>query len=135
MNFLGIVIVSALTPIAIEYFQQLLGSRELHRLEKQIEYAKNLVAIKEYCTRISQIQQEVQKLFMALFLSKLERDLELKNKYRNDTLLCIAKIKLEHNNITEYDFKQIELQSLNIQYAYENSIKNYQQTQQQLIKC
>jgi len=44
------------TPFSIGYSQQLWGGGKLHRLEKEIEYARNNIAIKQYCTKISQIQ-------------------------------------------------------------------------------
>ena len=63
----------------------------------------------------------------------MEKELALENKQNNDTLLHIAEVKLKNGNITEYDFKQIELQSLNTQYAYENGTKNYTESQQKLM--
>ena len=121
------------TPISIGYSQQLRGSAKLHRLEKDIEYAKNSISIKQYCTNISQIQQEALNSFMVVLLNKMERELSLQNKLNNDTLLYIAKVKLKNGNITEYDYRQIELQSLNTQYAYENATKNYTESRQRLM--
>lgn len=121
------------TPFTIGYSQQLWGGRKTHRWEKEIEYAKNQVAIKRYCTRISQIQQEASVLFMSTLFNKMESDLASQNRHVNDTLLNIGKIKLDNGHITEYDFKQIELQALNIQYASENATKKYIESQQRLI--
>lgn len=45
------------TPFSIGYSQQLWGGGKQYRLEKEIEYAKNNIAIKQYCTKLSQIQQ------------------------------------------------------------------------------
>ena len=121
------------TPIAIGYSQQLFGGSKLHRLENDIEYAKNIVAIRQYCSNISQIQHEALNFFMNALLNKMEKELALENKQNNDTLLYIAEVKLKNGNITEYDFKQIELQSLNTQYAYENATKNYTESRQRLL--
>lgn len=121
------------TPFTIGYTQQLWGGGKMHRLEKEIEYARNQVALKEYCTNISQIQKQSLSMFMETLLNKMESDLALQNKHSNDTLLYIAKVKLDNGSITEYDFKQIELQSLNIQYAYDNATKNHIETQQRLF--
>nr|WP_320057664.1 TolC family protein [uncultured Bacteroides sp.] len=121
------------TPIAIGYSQQLWGGGRMYRLEKDVEYAKHQVAIKQYCSNMSQIQQKALSLFMTTLLSKLESELALQTKHSNDTLLCIAKVKLSNGNITEYDLKQIELQSLNTQYTYENSTKNYLEAKQKLF--
>ena len=121
------------TPIAIGYSQQLFGGSKLHRLENDIEYAKKIVAIRQYCSNISQIQHEALNFFMNALLNKMEKELALENKQNNDTLLHIAEVKLKNGNITEYDFKQIELQSLNTQYAYENATKNYTESRQRLL--
>lgn len=55
----------------------------------------------------------------------MEQDLSLRNTQNNDTLLQLARIKLNSGQIIEYDLKQIELQSLNNHYAYENAQRNY----------
>ena len=62
----------------------------------------------------------------------MEKDLALQTTQNNDTLLQLARIKLDNGHITEYDLKQIELQSLNAQYAYENASKNYSEAQERL---
>ena len=121
------------TPIAIGCSQQLFGGGKLHGLENEIEYTKNLEAIKQYCANISQIQQEALNFFMNALFDKMERELALKNKLNNDTLSHIAEVKLKNGIITEFDFKQIELQSLNTQYAFEEAIKNYTESLQRLL--
>ena len=120
------------TPFSIGYSQQLWGGGKQHRLEKEIEYAKNNIAIKQYCTKLSQIQQQALTLFMTALLGKMERDLALKTTQNNDTLLQLARIKLDNGHITEYDLKQIELQHLNAQYAYDNADKNYSEALERL---
>lgn len=120
------------TLFSIGYSQQLWGNAKEHRLEKEIEYAKNRVLIKEYCTKISQIQQQAVGFFMGALLSKMKQDLALRTTQNNDTLLQLARIKLDNGYITEYDFKQIELQLLSAQYAYEEASKNYSEAQQRL---
>jgi hypothetical protein len=97
------------TPFTIGYSQQLFGGGKLHRLENDIEYEKNIVAIKQYCSNIAQIQHEALNFLMNALLNKMERALSLQNKLNNDTLLHIAEMKLRNGNITEYDFKQMEL--------------------------
>lgn len=113
------------TPFSIGYSQQLRGGRKQHRLEKEIEHAKVKVAVNQYCSNISQIQEQALGLFMGALLGKMERDLAQETMHNSDTLLQFARIKLDNGFITEYDLKQIELQSLNAQYAYENAQKSY----------
>lgn len=120
------------TPFSLGYSQQLLGRGKQYRLEKEIEYAKNKVAIKEYCTKLSEIQQQALGFYMTALLGKMEQDLALQTSQNTDTLLQLAHIKLDNGHITEYDLKQIELQSLNARYAFENARKNYIEAQERL---
>lgn len=121
------------SPFVIGYSQQLWGGAKNYKFDKRIEYAKNEITIKKYCSSISKIQQEVLGLFMNALFHTLEYDLTRRECQINDTLLNIAKIKLRNGHITEYDLKQIELQSLDTEYAYETSIKNKEQSQRQLL--
>lgn len=101
------------------------GGGKLQRLENKIERAKNEVAVKQYCSNIAQIQQQALTLYLSAILSKMDSELAIDIKQSNDTLLHIAEIKLRNGSITEYDYKQMELQSLNLQYMYENAVKHY----------
>ena len=120
------------TPFFIGYSQQLWGGGKQYHFEKEIEYAKNNVAIKQYCTKLSRIQQQALELYMTALLGKMEQDFALQTTQNTDTLLQLARIKLDNGHITEYDLKQIELQSLNTRYAYENARKNYIEAQERL---
>lgn len=120
------------TPFSISYSQQLWGGRKLNRLEKKIEYAKNQIAIKEYCSKLSQIQQHALELYMTALLGKMERDIALKTMQNSDTLMHLANIKFSNGQITEYDKKQIELRLVNAQYDFDKACKNYSEAQERL---
>lgn len=109
------------------------GGGKLQRLENKIERAKNEVAVKQYCSNIAQIQQQALTLYLSAILSKMDSELAIDIKQSNDTLLNIAEIKLRNGSITEYDYKQMELQSLNLQYMYENAVKHYAESIQKLF--
>lgn len=113
------------SAITLGYTQQLLGGNKQLNIETKIEYAKNKISLKEYCTELAQIQQNVLELFMKALLSKMEKDLAYEATLSNDTLMQLARIKIANGNITEYELKQIELQLINAQYAYENASKKY----------
>ncbi|WP_240059106.1 TolC family protein, partial [Bacteroides uniformis] len=72
-------------------------------------------------------------LYLSAILSKMDSELAIDIKQSNDTLLHIAEIKLRNGSITEYDYKQMELQSLNLQYMYENAVKHYAESIQKLF--
>jgi outer membrane protein TolC len=120
-------------PFSFSYSQKLFGSRKTLRMEKEIEKKKNEKALIEYCTRISDIQQESMSFFMAALLARLEIDLSYKNLQSTDTLLRIATVKYEKGNMTEQGFRQIELQILNDRYMYENAGKSLDEALQAMI--
>ncbi len=121
------------SPFVIGYSQQLWGGAKNYRFEKCIENAKNEIVIKKYCLSLSQVQRDVLGLFMDVLLHTLEHNLTYEECQINDTLLNIARVKLKSGHITEYDLKQIELQSLDTQYTYEASVKNREQSQRRLL--
>lgn len=41
----------------------------------------------------------------------------------NDSLLHIAQMKLTNGHITSYDYRQVEMQTLEIEYTYQNALK------------
>lgn len=120
-------------PFYIGYNQQLFGGYRNYTLEKKIQYLKNEVSVKKYCTRILSIQRQTLNLFMTALQAELEKELALKNRFIYDTLLSVSKIKLDNGGITEYEYQQIELQALNNQYIYENSQKNYRDAIRKLL--
>lgn len=120
------------SPYYISYSQQLWGGRKLHRLEKSIEETKNLVAVNEYCANIARIQQQVLGMYLEALSSKMNRDLSVQTRLNNDTLLHIAKVKLDNGHSTEYEYKQIEVQCLKSQLVAENATKSYEQSLRRL---
>lgn len=112
-------------PFSIGYSQQLRGGGRQNRLEKEIEFAKNRIAIKEYCSKLSKIQQQALGYYMSALLGKMEFTLSKKTKLYTDTLLQLAQIKLKNGHITEYEQKQIELQATNAQYEHEKASQDY----------
>lgn len=120
------------TPFSIGYSQQLWGGGKQNRLEKEIEYAKNNIAIKEYCSKLSKIQQQALGLFMSALFGKMEQDFSRQTMLNTDTLLQLAEIKLRNGHITEYDYKQIELQAANARYSYEKACQSHVAAQERL---
>lgn len=120
------------TPFSIGYSQQLWGGGKQNRLEKEIEYAKNNIAIKEYCSKLSKIQQQALGLFMTALFGKMEQDFSRQSMLNTDTLLLLAEIKLQGGHITEYDYKQIELQAANARYSYEKACQTHIEAQEKM---
>ncbi len=120
------------TPFSFGYSQQLFGGRKINKLEREIEYAKNELVVKDFCSSISQIQQQALGLYMQAMLSQMQVEFTRQTLARNDTLLQIGEAKLKGSHITEYEFRQIELQKLNAQYAYENALRKHNDTRRSL---
>ena len=121
------------SPYYISYSQNLWGGRKRYLLEKKIEESKNVIAINKFCSNIAQIQQNVLSQYMDVLAAKMRLNLSKQTVLNNDTLLDIARIKLDNGRITEYDYKQIELQSLRSKLDSEDAIQNYQQLYHQLL--
>lgn len=121
------------SPYYISYSQNLWGGRKRYLLEKKIEESKNMIAINKFCSNIAQIQQNVLSQYMDVLAAKMRLDLSKQTVLNNDTLLDIARIKLDNGRITEYDYKQIELQSLRSKLDSEDAIQNYQQLYHRLL--
>jgi outer membrane protein len=121
------------TPYIIGYSQQLWGGGKTTRLDVEIENLKHEQDIKQYCTNISDIQQQALKLFMSLFLTQMEMDLAQKNRDVNDTLMNLAHLKQQNGSFTTYDYNQVEIQAANSKYVYENALNNHQLSASELF--
>lgn len=109
----------------VGYSQPLLGGGKFYKLEKGIRHIQKDLAIKNYCSAVSSAQCQALTLYMGAFLNKLEQDLSFKNTLISDTLLHIAKVKLQQGYITDYEYNQIELQTLNTRYSLEKAQQSY----------
>lgn len=119
-------------PFAITYSQQLLGGYYIYKKKKRMEQAKYNNAVRQYCSEIAEMQTKALNMFLNVLLAELTKDLALKNIKIGDILLKASKALLEKGNLTEYEYKQIELQANNNQYIYETASKNYYDALRQL---
>ena len=95
---------------------------------------KNTVSVKKYCSKLAEIQSKAVELYLFALSEKLSADLSEQNMAINDTLLNIGRIKLANGHITKYDYKQIELQSLDTKYAYRQALKKYDEALCELLR-
>lgn len=120
------------TPIAITYSQGLLGGYYTHKKRKRLEQAKYDNATRRYCSEIAGMQTEALNIFLNVFIANLTKELALRNIQISDTLMRVSKILLEKGNLTDYEYKQAELQANNNQYIYETASKDRQNVLRQL---
>ena len=116
------------SPFFVSYSPQLWGGRKLFLFDKKMQEAEHSISIKKYCSKISKIQEEALELFFIALSHQLESELTLLNSAANDTLLSIAKTKLTHGHITEYDYRQGELQTIELQLNYRLARKQYEES-------
>lgn len=100
---------------------------------KKDNECKNTVSVKKYCSKLAEIQSKAVELYLFALSEKLSADLSEQNMAINDTLLNIGRIKLANGHITKYDYKQIELQSLDTKYAYRQALKKYDEALCELL--
>lgn len=120
------------SPFLISYSQQLWGGRKLYLFEKKIQDTNNQIAIKEYCSKLAEVQTPAFSLFFDVLFFQLEENLAFNNLQVNDSLLYIAKRKLNNGYITEYDYKHIELQLLDLRYTHQKAQKQHNKAMQDL---
>ncbi|MBF0730371.1 TolC family protein [Bacteroides acidifaciens] len=114
------------TPLTITYSQELFGGYHLYKKKRKLEQAKYDNATKQYCSEIADIQTKALNAFLNVFLTDLTKELALKNIQISDTLMKVSKALLEKGNLTEYEYKQAELQANNNLYIYETALKDWQ---------
>lgn len=112
------------SPYFIGYSQQLWGGGKLDRWEREAAEIRHQQAAKQFCYEISSIQQRALGYFMELFFARLECEAAQVNLNQADTMLRISELRLQSVGITEYDFKQVEIDFSNSRYRYETSLKN-----------
>ena len=119
------------TPFSIGYSQQLWGARHLAQLEDRIEHLRLMIVKKQHLMDLAKIQQEVVRIYMDAVGNYLEFRQSKDLCSRNDSLKSIASLRMKHGQITEYDYNQIQLQTLNqeqnleaTQHAYEQSLSH-----------
>lgn len=119
------------TPFSIGYSQQLWGARHLAQLEDKIEHLRLKIVKKQHLMDLAKIQQEVVRIYMDAVGNYLEFRQSKDLCSRNDSLKSIASLRMKHGQITEYDYNQIQLQTLNqeqnleaTQHAYEQSLSH-----------
>ena len=112
-------------PFSINYTQKIRGGNRLFKYDLRINNLIDLSAVKKYCLSIANIQTQAARLFMNAAIAKLTVDMYCDNLNSMDSLLKISKIKYVNEKITEYNYKQIELQYLSIGASLQNSKDNY----------
>ena len=109
------------SPLYISYSQPLRGNVKRYRLNRSIMHLQHALARKVLCTSLSEEQQKVVTLYMTAWYGQLRYETALSNVGKGDTLLTMARLKLDNGYITPYDYNQIELQQLDTRMMLESA--------------
>ncbi len=99
-------------PIYINYTQSLFGGRKSFRFEKNINKKAYDLALKNYCSSITDEEMTILDLYLDAYSAKLDIEYYEKQCVIDDTLLAYAKLRHKTGKMTEYECNQIELQQI-----------------------
>lgn len=100
------------SPFYANYTQQLFGGRKSFRYRKLISQKEYEVALKNYCTAVTEEEQTILNQYFNAYSAKVDKEYYTRICTIGDTLLMHAKLRFMTGKITEYDFNQIELQQM-----------------------
>lgn len=113
------------TPVNIG-FRQPLFAYNTYKWERKIEPLKFEEAKRRYVDDLETISIRATTLFFDLLLAQINIEISEKNLSSNDTLYLIAKGRFSLGKIAENELLQMELNLLNSEAAYEQSLIDYQ---------
>lgn len=103
------------SPLYVSYNQPLRGGFKQYRYTRELQHLREDISLKDFCQSVSSVQQEVLSLYLTAYSSKLQLELSERNISTGDTLLRLARLKLDNGYITKFDYNKIELQQLHTQ--------------------
>ena len=112
------------SPFFVSYSQPLFGGFRNYQFMHAIRRMSHDIADKNYCQSVSNVQQEVLALYLNAYLAKLQLKSANQSLSVGDTLLNLARLKLENGYITKFDYNKIELQQLNTKLGAEQARHN-----------
>ena len=96
-------------PIYINYTQSLFGGRKSFRFEKNINKKAYDLALKNYCSAITDEEKIILDLYLNTYSAKLDVEYYQKLCSIGDTLVAYARLRYATGKITKYECNQIEL--------------------------
>ena len=96
----------------ISYSQPIFGEYRKYKLNREMQLLSRKLALKQFCQGISGFQQEVAVLYLNVCSAKLRLEQAMQNIATGDTLLRIARLRVDNGYITRYDYNKIELQQV-----------------------
>ena len=103
-------------PFSISYSQSLFGCNKKYKYEKEINYKENSISKLNYCLEILKVQKQISTYYISTYTAMLEEEMAVNSFEQSDSLLSIAKIKLDNDNITQHDFDLIKIKKSESEY-------------------
>lgn len=120
------------SPFHVSYSQTLLGGYRRYRYEKEKNELERQLAIRTYCSVISTERQKILSLYLDAYADQLEKDLYIRNIAIADSVMLHAGIRKVSGKITDYEYKQLELDLLNNRVMLQKAQMNYEQDMRKL---
>lgn len=115
------------SPFHFSYSQSLLGGYRRYRYEREKNELERQLAVKTYCSVISSERQKILTLYMDAYVDMLDRDLFTRNITIGDSVMLHARLKKMSGKITDYEYKQLELDLLNNRMMLQKAQMRYEQ--------
>lgn len=109
------------TPFSFSYSQPLWGGRKEFRIEKELEYKRNSISFKEYSEALADIQSHTSGLYLRALASQIALSFAERDAIISDSLLIIARRKLDNGEITQMEYRQAIIQKSNSAYSLEEA--------------
>ena len=103
-------------PFSISYSQSLFGGNKKYKYEKEINYKENSISKLNYCLEILKVQEQISTYYISTYTAMLEEEMAINSFEQSDSLLSIAKIKLDNDNITQHEFDLIKIKKSESEY-------------------
>lgn len=120
------------SPFYLSYSQQLFGGWKQHKFDKTTHSLKKVLASKSHCSAIAAAQQRVASLFLAARSSLDEKLLAEETLKVADELVRVARVKLEHGKITQFDLNQLLAEQISDSLRFLSAANDYAEALSQL---
>lgn len=122
------------SPFHVSYSQSLLGGYRHYKYERERSRLELQLAVRTYCSVISDERKKILGLYMDAFADLMDRDLFTRNIAISDSVMLHARIRKGAGKITDYEYKQLELELLDNKVMQQKAQMRYEQDIRKLSK-
>lgn len=122
-------------PIYIGFTQPLTGGYKEYIFNRTIQHLTQTIAAKDCAKEIATFQYEVLSTYLKAYLADQTLRNAISMEASSDTLLHIALLKLKAGRITDYEYKQVDLQCAENAYDAATAREERQMAVRALSSC